>query len=273
MLKERVKLEKEKETLLIPLYSKAEESKKEKPILSDPKAVDIIENGIDYDYSKLRIPYKTKLSLSMRAKQLDIYTQAFLKKYPDGTVIHLACGLDSRFCRVDNGNVNWYDLDFPEVIDLRRKFYSESDRYHLIPSSVADLEWMDQIQVNVSGKYFFVAEGLLMYLTPADVKTLILELSRRFPGSQLACDVFSTFTVKQISKHPSIRKTQADIFWGIDNAKEIEQWDQDIKIFEEWFFSHSPELEKLSFGYRLGFKLAALLPIANKAHRILLIQL
>lgn len=271
MAKERIHLEKEKETLLIPLVSKAEESKKENPILSDPSAVDII-NGIAYDWSKLNIPNKTKISLCLRAKQLDNYVQEFIKANPAGTVVHLGCGLDSRFRRVDNGKVHWYDLDFPEVIELRKKFFTETDRYHLISSSVTDLNWLDVLS-NQVGEFMFVAEGLLMYLPEAEVKKLVLTIKERFPGSRLACDVFSAFTVRKINKHPSIQKTNADILWGIDDVKEMESWQSGIQLLEEWYFSQSAEIEKLSWGFRLGFKIAGMFSLANKAHRLLLLIL
>lgn len=272
MAKEPVTLEKEKETLLIPLYSKALEAKKERPILIDNKAVEIVSQGINYDFAKLRIPAKTQVLLSLRAKQLDNYVRAFLKEYPNGTVVHLACGLDSRLERVDNGTVHWYDLDFPEVIDLRKKFYKESERVQFIPSSVTDLDWLD-IPQNSGGKFLFVAEGLFMYLKKSEVKTLFSALQKKFPGAQIAIDVFSTLTVKMIDQHPSIEQTKADLYWGIDHSSELEQWDIGVKVLEEWYFAQSPELTKVSLGFRLTFKLAGLFPFVNKAHRILFLQL
>lgn len=272
MVKERVHLEKEKETLLIPLFSKAEETKKENPILCDPSAVDIVDNGIAYDWSKLKIPEKTKISLCLRAKQLDRYVQEFINDHPAGTVVHLGCGLDSRCRRVDNGKVKWYDLDFPEVIALRKRFFPETERYHLIASSVTALTWMDTLN-SQTGEFMFVAEGLLMYLPEEEVKKLVLRIKEQFPGSRLACDVFSAFTVRKINKHPSMRETNAEIQWGIDNAQEVESWRSGIKVTEEWFFAQSPELPKLSWGFRLGFKIAGMFALANQAHRLLLLKL
>jgi O-methyltransferase involved in polyketide biosynthesis len=40
--------------------------------------------------------------------------------------VHIGCGLDTRFDRVDNGQVVWYDLDLPLVIGLRRKLIPET---------------------------------------------------------------------------------------------------------------------------------------------------
>ena len=140
----QIKLTEVKETLLIPLYSKAAETKKDNPIIIDQKAVEII-SKIDYDHAALKIPMKTHITICMRAKQFDNYVKKFLMSEPRSNVINLGCGLDSRFDRVDNGMVEWYDLDFPEVIQLRSSFYKETNRYHLIPSSVTDYNWINQI--------------------------------------------------------------------------------------------------------------------------------
>jgi len=271
MEKKTIKLEKEKETLLIPLYCKAIESKKETPIISDDTAVKMV-SEIKYDYAQLKIPKKTHVTLCMRAKQFDNYAIEFMKKYSNSVVVHLGCGLDSRFVRIDNGMVKWYDLDYPEVIELRRSFYQESDRYHLIPSSVMELKWVDNL-IGEKGPFLFLAEGLFMYLREEEVKDLILKLQKEFRGCQLVFDAYSTLTAKHIKQHPSMRKTGAGIYWGIDDAHEIEKWNAGINLIDEWYFTQSEDINKLSIEYRFAFKFAGLFSAARKAHRILVFQL
>jgi len=271
MEKEKIKLEKEKETLLVPLYCKALESKKKTPIISDDKAVEMV-SEIEYDYSQLKIPKKTYVTICMRAKQFDNYVIEFMKKYPKSTVVHLGCGLDSRFVRVDNGTVEWYDLDYPEVIELRKKFYRETDRYHLIPSSVMEFKWIDNL-LSKKGPFLFLAEGLFMYLREEEVRALILKLQKEFSGCQVVFDSYSALTAKHIKHHPSIKKTGACIYWGIDDAHEIEKWNAGIHLIEEWYFTQSENISKLGMGYKFLFKLSGLFSVARKAHRILVFQL
>lgn len=265
--KEKIFLMKEQETLLIPLYSKAIESQQPNPILVDRKAQEILEH-IEYDFTKLKIHRKTTLLLCLRAKKLDDYTREFLSCYPRSIVIHLGCGLDSRCIRVDKGEAEWYDLDMPGVIDLRRKFYKETDTYHLIPSFVTDFSWIDEI-LSKDRPVMVIAEGLFMYLKEEEVKALILKLKEAFPGCDLVFDAFSTLTAKNAQKHPSLNKTGATIHWGIDNAKAIEEWAEGISLKEEWFFTLAKEINKLGLGYRLAFKIAGLFTASKKAHRIL----
>jgi len=271
MKKEKIKLEKEKETLLVPLYSKALESKKETPIISDNKAIEIV-SKTEYDYTRLKIPKQTYITICIRAKQFDNYVREFLQKYSKGIVVQLGCGLDSRFNRVDNNEVEWYDLDFPEVIELRKHFYKETDRYHLISSSVMELNWLDSI--NAKNKpVIILAEGLFMYLKEEEVKSLIITLQKKFSGSTLIFDSYSLLTAKNVKNHPSLKKTGAIIHWGINNAHNIEKWNAGIILIKEWYFTQSEEIRKLDIVYRIVFKLAGLFPVARKAHRILVFQL
>jgi O-methyltransferase involved in polyketide biosynthesis len=270
MASDKITLTQEKETLFIPLYGKAQESRRPNPILVDRTAEAIIRR-VDYDFTPLRVPAKTSVTLALRARKLDDCVRNFLSARRGALVLHLGCGLDSRIERLERPTVPWYDLDYPDVIALRRQFYPETATYHLLSSSVTDHAWMDQVAE--PGPAIIIAEGLLMYLVPAEVKTLVQALKARFAGSELACDAFSGLTVRRIARHPSLQRTGAAIRWGIDDPREIESWAPGIRLLEEWFFSQSPAVAKLSPGFRLMFRLAALIPAAQRAHRVLRYQL
>ena len=266
--KTKIKLSPEQETLLITLYAKAHP---DNPLLFDPIALEILER-VDYDFDSLKVPYKTVVLVCQRAKKLDAVTREFLTVNPGGLVVQLGCGLDSRLLRVDDGKVAWYDLDMPSVIELRRKFFSESERCRMIASSVTDLDWMDAVQAE--GKpVLVVAEGLLMYLDEADVRRLVLKLGESFPGCRLIADVFSRLAARSAANHSSLKETGAALGWGIDDPREMESWGGGIRLLEEWFFSDDPNLDRLSTGYRLAYKLVGGFKIAKRAHRVVYYQL
>jgi len=267
--KEMVHLKTEQETLLITLYAKAAGCPE--GVFADPKAREILQL-IDYDFSQLHVPLGTRLTLCLRARKIDEYVRGFLVEHPQGVVLHLGCGLDTRFERLDNGMVRWYDLDVPEVISLRKRFFQENDHYHMLPSSVTELGWLEKV-VSDARPVFVVAEGLVMYLSEAQVQVLILAMQQRFPGSKFVFDAYSTLTVKRVKDHPSIKKTGAAVRWGIDDAKEMEEWGPGIRLEEEWYFTQSDAIANLSLGVRLMFELAGLFSIARKAHRILVFNL
>jgi O-methyltransferase involved in polyketide biosynthesis len=264
----KVRLTPEQETLLITLYAK---SQPDNPLLFDPKAEEIL-NQVDYDYSRLRVPYKTVVLICQRAKKMDRVTRDFMGEHPGSTVLQLGCGLDSRFLRIDDGQVNWYDLDMPAVIELRHNFFTESERYHLIAASVTDLAWMDMVAAG-GRPVLVVAEGLLMYLDEANVRRLVLQLQETFPGCRLLADVFSRQTARSASKHPSLKYTGANLGWGIDDPHELETWGGGIRLLDEWYFSDDPNLAQLNFGYRVAYRLAGAFKVVQRAHRIVYYQL
>lgn len=268
---DKIALTEEKETLLIPLSGKARENEKESPILVDKKAAEIVAQ-IDYNFDSLRIPEKTNIMMCLRAKLIDNFVKDFLAESGESAALHLGCGLDSRYDRIGNRNVAWYDVDFAEVIALRRQFYKETEHYHMVGSSVTDPAWVEEIPGDKK-RYIVIAEGLFMYLKEDEIKTLISRLKDRLGSYTLIFDAYSVLTAKTATNHPSLKKTGAKIHWGIDNPLELTQWSLGIHFIEECFFTSFKEIENLGIGTRIMFKIANLFPIAKRAHRILIYRI
>ena len=129
------------ETLLITLYVRAMESQRPDALLKDEKAVRLVKQ-MDYDFKRIRqikMDEDDKTVIILRNREFDRHVRDFLRWHPQAVVVHIGCGLDVRFERVDNGQVECYDLDLPEVIELRRKFISaERGRYYLLGYSAFD---------------------------------------------------------------------------------------------------------------------------------------
>ena len=263
------------ETLLIPLYARAKETLSKNPIIIDRKAVDITEtlNRVFATSTlplhqhlmkgKIRRTSSEKLTafLAIRTRKFDRYCLEFLARNPTGTIVELGCGLSSRFSRIDTGTVVWYDLDLPEVIAVRKQFFQETARNRMIASSVLDYRWMDQLPSN---NILFIAEGLLMYLHEEDVRSLVLELQRRFPGCELVCEVENTFVIDTLKKERWKRKFQkyhhlgpeTTMYFGIHEGTDLESWGNGITLLDEWtiFDDHEKKLgwmNLFSFSKRL----------------------
>ncbi|HSB65612.1 MAG TPA: class I SAM-dependent methyltransferase, partial [Anaerolineales bacterium] len=141
-------MQKELQSLLLPLYIRARETQRPDPILTDDSAVELVQKlrFDDAQFSQANVSEEVQVSILLRNRQFDRITRDFLGRHSAAMVIQLGCGLDARFERVDNQQVEWFDLDLPEVIRLRRELMGdESCRYHLLESSALDLLWMDQV--------------------------------------------------------------------------------------------------------------------------------
>lgn len=265
---DKIALTEEKETLLIPLFAKAKESRKKHPILIDKKAVEIV-NNIDYNFKSLKTPEKTNLLLCLRAKLIDNFVKDFLSEHDQSIALHLGCGLDSRYDRIGNPDVDWYDVDFKEVIDIRKHFFKEAGNYHLISSSVTESEWLEKVP-RVNKRYIVIAEGLFMYLKEDEIKSLISRIKERIGSYTLIFDAFSVLTAKKVKNQPSIKKIGAEIYWGVDTPEDLTGWDLGIQFIEELYFTSNEEIKNLNPLTKLMFRIANLFPIAKKAHRLLI---
>jgi O-methyltransferase involved in polyketide biosynthesis len=112
-----------------------------------------------------------------------------------------------------------------------------------------------------------------MYLFEEQVMQLFVELQKRLPASEICFDAYSRLTAKSINRHPSIKKTGAQIHWGLDDVAELKNWGAGVRLLEEWYFSESEDISKLEFWERLLFRMLGALPAAKKAHRILRVRL
>ena len=232
------------ETLLIPLYIRAIETQRPDALLKDERAVAMVKQ-MDSAFSRVKqvkMDKDDQIALILRNREFDRYARDFLARYPEAVIVHIGGGLDSRFERVDNGKVEWYDLDLPEVIELRRKFISdEGERYHFLACSAFDGTWPDAVSIHRQRPFLFLAEGVFMYFEEAQIKSLALMLRDRFPGAELVFDAFSPFLVRMNNLRLARTKMGARYYWGLKRGKDLESWGNDIRLLDEWFPFDRPE--------------------------------
>jgi O-methyltransferase involved in polyketide biosynthesis len=232
------------ETMLVTLYLRAMETQRPDALIKDEKAVELVAR-LDYDFARVRqIPLSesNKLVMVLRYREFDRYTRDFLARSPEAVVVHIGCGLDSRFERVDNGRVEWYDLDLPEVIQLRRKYIGgEGDRYHLLSYSVLEDAWLEALSAYSQRPFLFLAEGVFMYFEAAQVKSLVLKLCDHFPGAELVFESYSPLHLRLSNLQMSTLGHHAPARWGIWRGQELEGWGAGIHLLDEWGFFDRPE--------------------------------
>ncbi len=232
------------ETLLIPLYNRAMESQRPDAIMKDEKAVALVKQ-MSYDFDqvrKIRMFEANKVARIMLTREIDRYARDFLSRHPEAVVVHIGCGLDSRFERVDNGRVEWYDLDLPDVIGLRRKFIGdEGERYHLLGCSVLEDAWLEAVKVHSQRPFLFLAENVFVYFTEAQVKSLVLKLRDHFSGAELVFDGWTPFFVWLGNRQLSSSKFADLLRWGFWRSKTIEGWGEGIHLLGQWGFFDQPE--------------------------------
>jgi O-methyltransferase involved in polyketide biosynthesis len=232
----KIELGSVEETLLIALRCRAKESEKKRPCLLDPKASEII-HQLDYDFGRMdrALTEYVVLVSNISCRYCDDAIKEFIADHPKGTVVNIGAGLDTTFYRVDNGSLRWYDLDLPDVMELRRRLMPETDRSKCIAKSVFDSSWFDDIGVPQDGLFMF-ARGVFCYFDTAELKRLFSAFAIRFPLAEM---VFNSYNAlgRWGGNHLAVRRAgirDAPLKWAIGTANQLTKWDSSIEIVDEW---------------------------------------
>ncbi len=265
---------KEKETMLMTLYGRALQSQWKKPILPDPWAEEAVRH-IDYDFANLhgfRGVYGRMVSslgckvVATRAATFDLLTTRYLADHPDATVLHLGCGMDSRVFRVDPpASVSWFDVDYPDVVEVRRRLFPDRPSYHLVGTSLVDLRWLDEVAGDRPA--LVVAEGVLMYLTEDNVKALFNAFTRHFPEGQVVFDALAPWAVKRWGSN--VGGTGATQHWGLGDPQDIKQLEPKLALVKEVGVTDFFAFSRFPLAVRAQFRLMDAVPALRRMQRLL----
>jgi O-methyltransferase involved in polyketide biosynthesis len=230
------------ETTLATLYGKAMESQRPDSILGDRDAYDALRR-IDHDFSKFRMRPRHAKALAIRAKAYDGWVRRFLESCPECAVLHLGCGLDTRVYRVNPpATVRWYDIDLPDVVELRRRLFPERQGLHTIAASVTDPHLLHEIRGDAS--VLVVAEGLIPYLRTADGVAMLRRITEHFPRGEMVFDALSRLGVWLTQRSAAVKASGAQLDWSIDDPHELETLVPGLVFDSDWWHPNMPETER-----------------------------
>jgi O-methyltransferase involved in polyketide biosynthesis len=253
-----VHLRGEKATMLATLYGRALDAESPGSILHDAMAVDAVQQ-LDFDFSKTGLRRGDEAAVALRARHLDGWAREFLIAHPDVTVLHLGCGLDTRVYRLDPGpGVRWFDVDYPDVIDLRRQLYPPRAGYEMIGSSVTDPGWLAKAPADLP--VLVVAEGLTMYLQADTGTALLRRIVDHFPSGQIVFDALSRRGIRLQKFNKAIQAAGATVSWGIDSGADLEAVDPRLRCVTALSAFDLDGYEQLKPRFRLMITVAKLVP-------------
>ena len=246
-------------TLYIPLYGKSYVSKKG-ILLRDPDAQRI--------WDTAGIPLKGKsaskwlaYNMGMRSAVFDSWLRQMLTE--DTVVLHLGCGLDSRCNRVKCPNP-WYDVDFPAVIEERKKYFAESDAYHMIGCDLRE-NWLTSVPKG--GTAIVVMEGVSMYLTGEERQKLLKALTDHFDRVSLLVDAYTVFAAKATKYKNPINDVGVTQVYGFDDPRELENG-TGFSYVREHDMTPEAMIRSLSFWEQLLFRKLFAGKTAKKFYRL-----
>ncbi|WP_217181459.1 class I SAM-dependent methyltransferase [Streptomyces sp. AC495_CC817] len=261
------------ETLLAPLYARALDARSPHPLLGDHTASALVDK-LDYDFGRLGMRQSSAVGVALRARHFDRRVREFLTAHPRARVLHLGCGLDSRVQRIAPGpTVHWYDVDQPEVIELRKELYEPLTDHETVAASVTDADWLADIPTD--RPVLVVAEGLTMYLAADEGPRALRNLVDRFSHGEMVFDTYARFAVRSTRSMALFRQTGARLAWGVDDPRELEREVPGLRLVEAvsaYATAAGVDLRHLPRGLRirLGLSTAVLsrLPVLGRVGHI-----
>lgn len=227
------------ETLFIPLLSRAYESRRKDAIVKDPMACELVEK-IDYDFAKFGKISMSTAGTAIRLRRYDRLVRWFIDRTAgeEPVIVLIGCGLDTRYQRVPNRErATFYELDLPEVIELREKLFPISKNDVNIKGSMLETDWMEMLkEKHPHSRFLFLAEGVMMYFEEEQVKSVVRNIAGRFPGSEIYFDFVSKWAARNSDKHESVKRTKARFHFGLNDPHTVEGWVPGLKLIERFYF-------------------------------------
>ena len=200
----------------------------------DSNAIEVI-SKIDYDFSIAEKDKFMQLGTVARTIVLDDMVREYINTHQECTVVNIASGMDTRFNRLDNGKINWYNVDLKNSAQYRLKYIEDTDRVTTLAYSAMDPKWAEEIRIR--NDVPFIVEGLTMYLNKKDVEDIINIIAENFDECTVFMEIMPPISVKN-TKEESIEDTDSKFIWGVEKGHELTElnpafrWIKDVNLFE-----------------------------------------
>lgn len=239
------------ETALITLRSRVAESQKANPVLQDPvgeelyqKLLEVLPSDLVKRVLEIKLSPVLSMHIALRARKYDALCREFLEKFPDGLIVSLGCGFDTRFWRLGGEELNYMEMDLPSVIQSKQQLLGDKISYQTLGASVLEEEWMLTVKRLHAERVLFIAEGLFMYLPREEVVRILTSIAGTFSQSRIIMEVIAEKYTRGFRKKMVEMKmrsgagsTAGDFYqFGIRDEKEPESYHPDIQLEGAWSY-------------------------------------
>lgn len=244
-------------TLLVPLGGRAADARTARPLLGDHLA-DTVSGRLSHDPVKLS--GTVTIAVAVRSAMLDRLVTRFVAEHPDAVVVELGCGLETRMHRVSPpASVDWYDIDLPEVIALRRQVIPELECSHLIAASLTEPGWLEDVPRGRPA--MVVSDGVLGFLTEADNRQILGAITGHFTaGGEVVFNAFTRIAAWLMGSMGVLRSVgvpKGYRGYGFDDPHAVEQLNPQLTYVEEQLGAQAPEAAHFAWPTRMIAKLFA----------------
>lgn len=209
------------DTLFIPLAGRAYISKVFPDYFYDEKALDL-EKQFPFQSIIDKSKEYSLLGSASRALLMDNTVISFLKEKKLANVVCLGCGLETMSFRLREYEKQclFYQIDFPSVIENRKKFLGMRENEVFIGENANKIIFSDYMDTNLPT--IFVVAGVFQYFREEEVLVLLQKIKGEFQNPQVVFDAVDEFGMNYIKK--LVKKTgneSAVIYFCINSPEEF----------------------------------------------------
>ncbi len=249
-------------TLYIPLYGKAYVSKK--GIILDDKKAEEIWTAEGFSLKGKSRSKWLAYYMGIRSAVFDEWVKQQMAQASDSVIIHIGCGMDSRVLRVGAMKNKWYDVDFPEVIEERIRYYQESACYQMLAGDVRDSKWLKSIPETKSA--IVVMEGVSMYLTHDELHKLTENLCSHFEKISLLTDCYTDLAAKMSKYKNPINDVGVTEVYGMDDPMLLQN--REFTFIKEHTMTPQKYIDELTGVEKIVFKKLYAGSFSGKLYRL-----
>ena len=250
-------------TLYIPLYGKSKVSR-QGIILSDPAAEKIWKEEAFPIHGKSASKWLA-YNMAMRARVFDDWTDSMLQRNREALVLHIGCGLDSRYMRIKTSYAEWVDCDLPDVIAIRKKHFRETGTYRMTALDASRPEQVEALPDRDTA--IVVLEGISMYLENSQVRGLLQALEGKYRKLHVLMDAYTGFGVKASKYKNPVNEVGVTRLYGIDEIGSVTGGLR-IRFVKEHSFTPAALVNELAPPDRFIFRLLFTGRLYRKIYRL-----
>jgi len=244
------------DTLYIPLSARIYVSKRFPQYFYDEKSLELeskIPNTTITDNSS----EYTMMASVARYYNFDEMISNYIESHGKCNIINLGAGLETAYFRIDRKNSIFYEMDLPEVIELRKELLGENNGETLIAGDLFDLKWTKEIDTTLPS--LITVSGVFQYFHENQILKFIKGLKNEFEDAEIIFDATSKGGLKFTNRYvKKTGNTSALMYFYLNDCEEFASKSGTELIEERTFYPETLKMlsKELSFMTKLFMKIA-----------------
>lgn len=254
------------DTLYIPLVARIYVSEKFPKFFYDEKALSL-KQYIPKNLIEKNANEYFHMASVCRQDVIDKMIIKFLEENEQSNVVFLGAGLETSYNRINNKTANFYQVDLPDVIDIRKRVLGNSENEKLISGDMFALEWIKEIDTQIPT--IIVVSGVYQYFDKDKIVDMIKKMKSIFLKGELVFDATNSKGLEVANKY--VKKTgnvNAQMYFSIDNPNEFVKLTDTRLVEFQGFFERA-----LKSCSGLKIKTKIFMYFADKLHRTFVVHL